>query len=566
MPRVAVLLSLATFVAVAASAQTLPGAAEGGRTGLPAENAALPQVRSGALVLEGPLDPDAYTVGPGDVFTISIGGSLPRQFSVAVSADGRLAIPEIRTISAAGRSLARVRGEAQAALQGRYVNVPTDVVLGSPREFYVHVSGLVSRPGRHRVPAIARVDAAVEAAGQSLYDLASYDAPVSMPAPLWPALRNVRVEGRDGALRSVDLMRYLATGDLRTNPYLEDGDRVHVPSFDPAAEGVVVGGAVNRPGTYDMRPGDTARDLIEVAGGLDAGARLLRVRRVRLGAPAAEVLVRDAALLDLAPRDQLYAIAADSNAVIVSVEGAVRYPGAYPVVRAQTTLSELVAKAGGLREDALVRAAYLERPPRDQVTEVETQAAEETALPDVNVDSDLLRSLFGRQFYARQTATTPRVSLDPEAAISGAERVVLYEGDRLVVPFDQGLVRVYGRVARAGYVPFVQGSTAADYIRRAGGTTLSASAVYVIDASTGQLMQGEDNLVHPGDAVFVNSLPSPDTAEFVQLALQERQSEREDQRDRREARYQFVQTVLGVVGTLSTLLVVYVSLQSLGGD
>lgn len=516
---------------------------------------------AGPLVLEGAVDAGSYVVGPGDVFTVSIGGSAPRQFTAVVSADGRLSIPEAGSFVAAGRTLDRVRVEALGALQRRFSNVSTDVSLSGPREFFVHVSGLVGQPGRQLVPAVARVDAAVEAAGESLYELANYGDRVEAEGTLWPALRNVRVESRSGRLQSVDLMRYLAAGDLQANPYLADGDRVHVPSFDPVIEGVVVGGAVDRPGTYDVRPGDTARALVEVASGLDAGARLARVRRVRAGIPVMEVPYSEAAAMDVRPRDQIYAVSSNEEAALAKADGAVRYPGTYPIVRGQTTLGELVAMAGGLREDALLRGAYLERAAHLLEAGNARAATEETTLPDVSVDADLLQGLFGRQFYARQTAATPRVSLNPEAALTGAQIVVLFEGDRLVVPFDYGLVRVYGRVARAGYVPFTEGATAGDYVDRAGGMTATASSVYIIDAATNQLIRGDGAPVRRGDAVFVNSLPSPDTPEFADLALQERRDQREDARDRRQSRFQFIQTVLGVAGAVATLVIAYVTVQ-----
>lgn len=517
--------------------------------------------RSTTLALEGPLDPDAYVVGPGDVFTISVGGTAPRQYSAMVSADGRVAVPEAGSVVAAGRSLARVRADVQGALQRRYLTVPVDVSLAQPRDFYVHVTGSVDEPGRHLVPAVARVSQAVEAAsGQPLAALAQYDERAPSVETLWPALRNVAVTSRGGSVRQVDLARYLATGALDGNPYLSDGDRVHTPAFSPLAEGIIVGGGVDRPGIYDARPGDTALDLIDVAGNSTA-SRIARVRVTRLGRPAVEVPLSEASGVGVGPGDHIYVVLSDAEAASVRVDGAVRYPGVYPIVQGVTTVGDLVAMAGGLRDDALVRGAYLERAP--QVLETETARSEgvevEVALPDVSVDADLLQGLFGRQFFARQTAATPRVSMNPEAALANAQPIRLYRGDRLVVPFDYGLVRVYGRVLRNGYVPFVEGAPASDYVAQAGGASASASAVYVVDAATGQLTDGETQIVRRGDAVFVNSLPSPDSPEFATLALQERAAQREDDRDRRAARYQFVQTVLGVAGTVVSVVALIVA-------
>jgi len=574
LPRVAALFGLLAVAVMDGNAQTLP---TGGLTPAQAAAAAAGQspvvssprvlTRPTGLALEGPVDADEYVVGPGDVFTVSVGGSTARQYSVSVSADGRVAVPEAGSFPAAGRSLARVRADVQAGVQRRYLNVPVDVSLATPREFFVHVSGALPEPGRHLVPAVARVSQAVEAAsGRGLSDLATYDEPATTIDVRWPALRNVTVESRTSGDRRVDLVRYLATGDLRANPYLSDGDRIHIPSFSPLTDGVIVGGAVDRPGTYDVRPGDTARDLIEATSGLTAGSRIARVRRVSLGRPVVEVPFADAASMTISPGDHLYAVPTNAEAALARVDGAVRYPGFYPIVQGQTTVGELVRMAGGLRDDALARGAYLERAAQLLETGTARAETEEATLPDVSVDADLLQGLFGRQFYARQTAATPRVSMTPEAALAGDQAVPLYRDDRLVVPFDYGLVRVYGRVERSGYVPFVEGSTASDYVAQAGGRTATGAAVYVIDAATGQLAEGENSTVRRGDAVFVNSLPTPDTPAFADLALQERRDQREDARDRRQARFQFVQTVLGVAGTVASLIIAYVTVQSLNSS
>ncbi len=561
----------------AAQVPVLPGGrtAQNGSLGSPPVPVSQRSSGSERIALEGAVDADTYLVGPGDGFTVVIGGPLARQVLAVVSADGRLIVPEAGSFAAAGRSLARVRAEVQAALRARYQNVTTDIALSAPREFYVHVSGRVPQPGRHLVPAVARVeDALVAASGTDIYSLAQYTAGVDRTETRWPALRSVSVERRSGASRVVDLMRYFATGDLDANPYLQDGDAVYIPSFDPLVEGVVVAGAVDRPGTYDVRDGDTAADLLTVAG--EDPARIARVRRVRPGvAGVREVPYAEARTLDVRPRDQIYAVSSAPDADRVEVVGAVRFPGLYPVTSGETTVEALVGMAGGLREDALLRGLRLERRPRATATTAAgdagadatpgatpgaaTDAASGTA-SDVAVETDLLGGLFGRQFYERQTQRVARVALDPVGAVAGTQAVRLRGGDVLTVPFDNGLVRVYGRVLRGGYVPFVPGATAAAYVAQAGGVGASASTVYVVDAATEQLVAGGETAVQPGDAVFVNSLPAPETAEFAQLALQERQDAREDARDRRQSRATFFTAVLGVVGTAVSAVLAYAAL------
>ena len=511
------------------------------------------------LALSGPVDPAEYVVGPGDVFVVSIGGGAgARQTTATVTADGLLVVAEAGTFEAAGRSLAAVRAEARAALAREYRASTTDVALAVPRRFSVFVSGAVPLPGRQVISALGRVEDALDATTGTLtpLDLADYADPPRREVERRPALRNVTVTGRSGAVSRVDLVRYYATGELAFNPLLRDGDAVHLPTFDPVREGVSVGGAVDRPGLYDWRPGDTAAALVAVAAGADLGGRAAAVRRTRVvdgRAESVEVGLGEAAALDVLPRDQVFVVAAEPDAGYASAVGAVRFPGAYPVVSGRTTLADLVAAAGGLADDALVRGAYLERTARAEPEAALdplaapsprplTQARLDSALTDVGALSDL--GLVGRRYYLTEYLGPTRVAADVGGPAGGAVR--LLDGDRLVVPRDLGTVRLTGQVARPGTVPFVEGRTAADYVAEAGGLGPSAETVYVVDARTGRLTAGAATPVLRGDAVFVDRVPTSDSFQIENLAIQERREEREAERDRRQFLFQAVSTAVSV--------------------
>ena len=543
------------------------------------------------VLLEGALDPAEYVVGPGDVFTVTVGGTLAAQTPVTVSADGLLVVPALGSFEAAGRPLAAVQADVRAALRRAFARVDTDIALAVPRLFYVHVSGAVPLPGRHLVSAIGRVEDALSVATadpdrgynpnvpQSVLALARYAERPERRVERWPALRNVRVEPPDGGrTESVDLVRYYATGDPAFNPFLRDGARLYLPTFDPDREGVYVDGAVDRPGTYDWRPGDTARDLLVVTAGEEGLARLASVRRTRptaAGVDAVEVPVAEAGRLDLLPRGGLHAVALDPRAGRAEVVGGgVRFPGAYPIEAGRTTLAALVEMAGGLSPGALVRAASLERRARPEPEEAVdgrslrfsdrvTPRDLDTLTTDLGTLSGL--GLVGRRYYAQEAVRTPRVTVDVGAALAGGAAVVLQDGDRLVVPRDLGTVRVFGQVGSAGYVPFAEGRSAGDYVAAAGGPAPAATGVYVVEPG-GRFVEGEGAAVRPGDAVFVDRGPTSDNVSTENLALQSVRDARQEERDRRQARYQFIQTALTAVSVTISVLVTVVALTNSGSN
>lgn len=508
----------------------------------------------GGVVLEGAVDPTTYIVGPGDEFVVSIGGLAPRQVPATVSADGILVIPEAGSFAAAGRTLAAVRAEASAALRRRFTNVTTDVALSAPRQFYVHVSGAVPDPGRHIVRSVARVEDALTAAnaGNSPRTLTAYMG-TATPQGQWAALRNVVVTHTDGSSDRLDLMRYFTTGDVAYNPYLRDGDAVHVATFSPTQEGVSVNGAVTQPGVYDIRQNDSVLDLLIAAGWQrDGGAPLSAIRLMRTEEQAAPRLLTldEAARTPVRPRDQVYAVAANPNAGFVAVVGAVHYPGTYPIQEQQTTLAQLIEMAGGLRDDALLRSAYLLRPARIAVGPLDTLRAD----PIGDLD------YFSRLFLTDQLAQTPAVAIRLDRVVAGEEDLLLQNGDRLVVPRGADGVRVFGQVLHAGYFPFAAGLTARDYVSLAGGVGPGATDVFLMEAGSNQLIADASQPLEPGDAVFVSRTPTADTPETAQLQFQQEQAARLERSDARQARYQLVSTVLSTVATVASILIALATL------
>src|SRR5207249_4502509 len=76
--------------------------------------------------------------------------------------------------------------------------------------------------------------------------------------------RNVVLHHRDGTSLIGDLELFDKTGRYQLNPYLSDGDIIHVPT---AVEFVDAHGAVAREGRIELGPADSLRTLLDLAGG-----------------------------------------------------------------------------------------------------------------------------------------------------------------------------------------------------------------------------------------------------------------------------------------------------------
>lgn len=483
--------------------------------------------QSGLLALEGSIDPNEYVVGPGDIFNVMIGGVTPIELPLTVSVSGMLPLPEIGPVQAGGRSLEEVKQNAMDLLESRYSNAPISISLTQARSFYVHVTGTITRTGRYLMLPQSRVSDVIQQALSSgilttrqTTDDVKFD--FTMPERGFrpeanevykPSLRNVRIMHSDGTENLVDFTRYQTTGNTDHNPILRDGDRINVPAYHANQEGVRISGDVAWPGLYDWRPDDTVMSIMDMATGgriLD-GAVQVRVLRWEEGG---YVTVLDQSIMSLdegsiasqqlMPGDHINVY--EHRTATASIEGWVTYPAEYRIEDGVTTLSQLLELAGGLKEGANPNAAILERTTSDNLTDVpEMPMTTEQQLP---LRGKQAVEEFGQGFqkpYSGEIGSY--MSVNVAGALAGtSEDIVLYDGDRIIFPRDEGTILVTGHVPQPGYVTFISGMSARHYVERAGGLGPSAHKVYIYDGSSGTVRTGLNEQIHPGDTIFVDWL------------------------------------------------------------
>ncbi len=199
--------------------------------------------------------PDDYTIGPGDVFQVSLFGTESNQYYLPVQRDGWIDFPALGPIAVSGMSFADARKVVADRVAREKLGVRTSITLEQLKSIQLAVSGEVNRPGVYVVPSLVSVIQLLNLAGGAT-DVG--------------ALRRVRLL-RAGERLDIDLYDFIISGERSDVIGLKPGDRLHLPAV---AAAVHVKGAVRRSGVYEILPGETLEHLINMAGGLAPDAAL----------------------------------------------------------------------------------------------------------------------------------------------------------------------------------------------------------------------------------------------------------------------------------------------------
>lgn len=293
-----------------------------------------------------------YVLGAYDQLEIQLLGLKPERWTPTVSPQGTISLDLVGTVPCAGLRIAELQAKLKKALARYYRDFELTVVVTRLRGIEVTVSGQVVSPGPCSVAGRTRVWEAIQRSGG-----------------ITPAgsVRRVRIRGREGGERVVDLYPFLFEGREESNPILEAGDTV----FVPVAERVIgMTGEVRRTGYYELMAGESFARLLTLAGGPTANAALSRVRidRFRGDEPPHQIWVDAAAALrgdagadpELADGDVIFLPHISTYTGNVSVRGEVRQP-LTELLREGMTVRDLVRMAGGATANASLERAYLER-------------------------------------------------------------------------------------------------------------------------------------------------------------------------------------------------------------
>ena len=377
--------------------------------------------------------PTNYHLGPGDQVYIDIWGASQLSIDATISPDGTIVVEGVGPIYLAGMTVAQAKGALKDKLGARYADCRFNLSVGETRTIQVQVLGEVTVPGTYSISGLCTAFNALYAAG----GISSIG-----------TLRDIKVYRSGRLVSSIDVYDYLINGNSRSDVRLQDNDVILVGAYDCL---VNVIGKVKRPMWYEMKRGETVRQLLQYTGGLTGDAYTKMVRLTRKAGEEYSVHNIDEFKMGAFTLMDEDVIEVDSvrkhYSNMIEIRGAVKHAGTYQLGGGIQTVKELLVAADGLREDAYTKNAIIHR--------------------------------------RRDDNTLEMVGVDLTGIIEGsAADVAMKNGDILFIPsmtemLGEQTLQVSGEVVYPGIYPYAKNATIRDIILQAGGMTNAASLAKV---------------------------------------------------------------------------------------
>ncbi len=286
--------------------------------------------------------PPNYQLQPGDRLSVRLSALTlsPRDLTVTVDPQGGINVAGIGRVTVAGRTITEAETALSQRLKRLYRNVEVSISLSQLRTIQVTVSGAAFAPGTYNVPASATAFNVLNAAG----------GPTASGS-----LRDIRVLRSGRVVGTLDIYPLLGASSARPSAKsgdinLQSGDNIYVPA---RLSRVTVRGEVRQPAIFELKPGETLKDVLSYSGGIKPSGvdqtvhidtysgvgRVLKDVNLADKPAVARVAVYDGDNINVA---SIRAILTNR----VTIEGAVNQPGDYALTAGMHVL-DLLQRAGG---------------------------------------------------------------------------------------------------------------------------------------------------------------------------------------------------------------------------
>jgi protein involved in polysaccharide export with SLBB domain len=384
-----------------------------------------------------PLD---YPIGVGDHIVVALWGGGEYQEDYVVARDGAIFPNSLGKISVQGLTFEMARSLIYARFKSVVpANTNIQITLGAPRTINVNVGGEVENPGPVTVSAFSNAYNVIGLAGG---------------VTEFGSLRDILVKRNGKIIETIDVYKYLASGEMQSRIYLQNNDFVFVSN---EVMKVLATGQFKRPMYYQLKKDEGIKALIKFSGGFTSDALTSSVKVIRT--ENEDQVIHDinaTAIIKLSNQD--YELK-DGDVVRadlikagfvnkVEIKGPVKYPGTYEI-RKNDHLFDVINRAGGITKSTYLARAYVFR-----------GAGDSTSIKSDKLEVDL------SDFQNSNNASSiNNVLLMPNDVVQ------LFSSSEFG---DQQFVDIFGEVRKEGHVRKYGGMNLQDLLYLSGGLKQSA--------------------------------------------------------------------------------------------
>lgn len=304
--------------------------------------------------------PVNYVLGAYDEVIVDVSGLYDSSSKLKITPEGYIRIPNVGPVKVAGKTIEEATNIIKAQASKIYPGLNDgqtriNISLGNIRSIQVAIIGNVVKPGTYTLPSLATAFNALYACG----------GPTETGS-----MRMVKVIRNGKKIAEIDLYKFLTDGILDNNVMLHDGDVVKV---EPYHSRVTLRGALKITGRFEGKDGETLSNMIRYAGGFTDSAytQIATVIRTTVkGKSVQDVKLADYPTFKIQAGDDIFfSVQQEIFTNKIEITGAVKRPGVYGLEEG-LTVSALIKKADGLKEDAFLNMALINRKRADKVPEI----------------------------------------------------------------------------------------------------------------------------------------------------------------------------------------------------
>ena len=414
-----------------------------------------------------------YVLGPGDKIAISYFGNYQNSSVDFINREGILKLPLLAPVNLLGMTFTDAVTLIENKVETELIGTSVSVSIKDVRSISVYLLGQSYKPGAYTVSGLSTITNALFASG-GVNEIGS--------------LRNIQVRRGGKTIKVYDFYDFLLQGQTKSDIRLQDGDVIFIPYIEKK---VRVGSGFKGPHLYEVKDGETIRDVVGMAGGISSGVGLNEKleyntfnavadnRDISYFSQNSNDLDRKLSNGDIINISKSISMKAGS----IEITGEVNKPGEYSILKGDTIL-DVINRAGGYTDESFSEgaiflrkeAAELEKKSFERAAEsledymvslvskslVSGQPLQEGALMPI---SRMVEKLRNEEPLGRQVVNVDYLKLKTDPFLNFR----VQKGDFLHIPKRPDSISVTGEVLNPSIQRFSPSISLSEYIDLAGG-------------------------------------------------------------------------------------------------